>query len=264
MSFVDGILRRLGIRISRFQASPYEYLFDAPRYTEMTLDLAGVPFKIADAKSFYHSFREIFYDRIYEFRSSSEQPLIIDCGSNCGASVVYFKSIYPQCRIVAVEADPKIFNRLEWNVKQRGYSDIVLINKAVSVGSSPVYFYQDGADCGRIRQVDGCEGVIEIEVVHLDDLIDGQVDFLKMDIEGAEAESIISSKKLDRVRQCFIEYHSFKDSPQVLDSILKKLTASGFRYYIHKQFCSPRPLKEEKLRLGMDMQLNIFAKKVGI
>ncbi len=98
--------------------------------------------------------------------------------------------------------------------------------------------------------------------VALDDLIKDPVDFLKMDIEGAEAEVICSSKKLHHISNIFIEYHSLKGEEQQLGVILEKLRSNGFRYYIHHQFCSPKPFTEEKYQVGMDLQLNIFAKKM--
>ena len=175
-----------------------------------------------------------------------------------------FKSLYPKARIVAVEPDPKMFGLLEWNIKHRGYSDVKLVNRAVSVGSASVSFYREGADSGRTFPIEGYKEVVAIGAVHLDDLITEPVDFLKMDIEGDEGAVICSSAKLHAVSQLFFEYHSFRKTDQALGAILQKLSDSGFRYYIHKQFCSSRPLTEDKERQGMDMQLNVFAKRTGV
>lgn len=260
-SVAKKVLRKLGLKISRFQASPYEYLLKVPRYKETIVDLLEQEFKIADSLSFYWSFQEIFLDKIYKFESSTKRPLILDCGSNYGTSIVYFKSLYPEAKIVAIEPDPKIFRLLEWNIIHRGYEGITLINKAISVSTMPISFYHEGADGGRTFPIDSSKEIFDVEPIHLDDLIKEPIDFLKMDIEGSETEAICSSEKLKEVTQLFIEYHSFKDSDQTLSAILEKLSCNGFRYYIHTQFCSPRPLTEEKLQLEMDLQLNIFAKK---
>ena len=257
------ILQKLGPTISRFRAFRYEYLRVVPRYRETIVKLLGQEFKIADSLSYYWSFREIFLNNIYKFESPKNRPVILDCGSNYGTSIVYFKSLYPKAKIVAVEADPNIFRLLEWNIKHRGYEDISLINKAVSASNVPIDFYHEGADGGRAHLIGSVNSkeVLKVKTIHIDDLIQGPVDFLKMDIEGSETEVICSSKKLKDVPQIFIEYHSFKDSSQTLSDILDMLSSNGFRYYIHTQFCSPRPLTQESLQLGMDMQLNIFAKK---
>jgi len=124
-------------------------------------------------------------------------------------------------------------------------------------------FYHEGADGGRIFPLppSSSKDVFVVKSIQLDELIQEHVDFLKMDIEGAEVDVICSSEKLVDVDQLLIEYHSFKDTEQDLGRLLEKLSSLNFRYYLHTQFCSPRPLTEESLQLGMDLQINIFAKK---
>jgi FkbM family methyltransferase len=260
-SVVRRVFNKLGLEISRLQKSPYKYLLEVPRYNEIVVDLLGQKFKIADSLSFYWSFEEIFIQNIYKFETYKKCPIILDCGANCGTSIVYFKSIYPNSKITTLEPDPYIFKLLEWNINKRGYSGISLINKAISISNNLITFYCDGADGGRIVPIEDSKDIITVETISLDNLITEPVDFLKMDIEGAETDVICSSEMLENVGQLFIEYHSFKNSNQTLSAILEKLSSHGFRYYIHTQFCSPRPLTEERLQLGMDLQLNIFAKK---
>ena len=101
----------------------------------------------------------------------------------------------------------------------------------------------------------------QIETIALDDLIDGEIDFLKMDIEGAETDVLLSSKKLDQVNQMFIEYHSFYDSDQKLSQLLEVLSQNRFRYYIQEIFCPNKPFLKKESFNGMDLQLNIFAIK---
>lgn len=263
MKFIKDVLRKYGLDISRFHPSPYEVLRELERFKEITVKLLEDDFKIADAQSFYWSFREIFLDQIYKFESSNDQPFIIDCGSNYGTSIVFFKDLYPNSRILGVEADPIIYQLLEWNLNRRGYKNVKLYNRAISVHQGPVNFYHEGADGGRIFPLppSSTQDIFMVETVLLDELIQGHVDFLKMDIEGEEVNVICSSKKLGDVDQLFLEYHSFKDSGQDLERLLEKLSSLDFRYYLHTKFCSPRPLTEESLQLGMDLQVNIFAKK---
>jgi len=260
-SVVERVLRTFGFEMYRLKPKPYQHLRTAPRYQETTVTLLGEEFRIPDSRSFYWSFNEIFVREIYRFSSSSTRPIIIDCGSNCGTSIVYFKSLFPESIITGVEPDPELFRLLKHNIVNRGYTDVTLLQGAISNSSAPISFYHEGADGGRTRPLDIHKSVFDVEPVHLDDLIDEPIDFLKMDIEGSEAEAICLSEKLGNVGQLFIEYHSFKNSDQALGDMLNRLSSSGFRYYIHTQFCSDRPLTEEKLQLGMDLQLNIFANR---
>jgi len=126
-----------------------------------------------------------------------------------------------------------------------------------------IKFYCEGADAGRVHYLEDAKGTVQVDAIKLDDLIENQIDLLKVDIEGAETEVICSSEKLNNISFLFIEYHSLKNTEQSLARLLNKLTSNGFRYYIQTQYCPPRPLIEEKLQCGMDLQLNIFAKRLS-
>lgn len=257
---IQGALSTVGLQLQKIKHDPYEELWDVPRHTEHTVQLLGRPFTIADSRSFFFSYREIFVEQIYRFNTSRPGvPRIIDCGSNYGTSIVYFKSLYPRARVTGIEADPKIFALLK---KNTAHLDVELRNVAVSHDNEPLQFYADGADGGRTAHaLDAPKAIVRVDAITLDQLIDGPVDFLKIDIEGSEGDSIEACTKLSQVDQLFIEYHSFFDSPQTLGRMLNKLTDEGLRYYIHKQFCSPRPLTEPALQGDLDLQLNIFAKR---
>jgi len=261
-SLILNIFKSLGYNIIKIIDPPYAHLRDMPRYTETVVDLQGHKHVISDALSFFANYQEIYLDGMYEFNCKSEKPYILDCGSNYGTSIVYFKSRFPNAEIIGVEADPKIYAVCKNNIEQRNFSDVNVINKAISNSSEKIKFYCEGSDGGRSHPINEDTKVVEVEPIRLDDLISRPVDFLKLDIEGAEAETLCKANNLKDVTQMFIEYHSFKDTPQALGDILNKLREEGFRYYIHEGFCSKKPLVEEKIHFGMDMQLNIYAKKI--
>lgn len=247
---------------------PYAYLHDLPRYQPATLQLDDHLFDIADGFSFYWMHKEIYRDKIYSFRPQRDSPLIIDCGASYGVSVAWFKRYYPDARIVAVEADPDIYAILQRNIERRALGSITLLHKAVAEASGTLPFQCIGADSGRLN-VGAANGattespVVHVETIRLDDLIaDEYVDFLKVDIEGAEASVICSCGKLDRVSQMFIEYHSFINAPQQLSSLLSVLEKSGFRYYINRIFAPANPYLEITHNQSMDLQLGIFATRV--
>jgi len=259
-NIIRSFIQNFGLKLVRSPSSGFEYLLRKKRYKKITINLAGEKFDIADSVSFYWSHREIFIDEIYKFECDKDNPVIIDCGSNYGTSIMYFKSIYPNAIIKGIEADPKIFGILKKNLNNR-YSDVTLINKAVSSKKEQIRFYSEGADGGRIHKMNDSRQTNKVDTISLDYLIDRKIDFLKMDIEGAETDVLCSSKNLGNVEQLFIEYHSFIDEKQQLGDILSTLSKNNFRFYIHTQFCSKKPLLENKTQLGMDLQLNIFAKK---
>jgi len=260
-NIISSLSKKFGITINKYPSSGFEYLLNKKRYENQTINLLGSSFDIADSLSFYYSHREIFIDEIYKFQTETKTPNIIDCGSNYGTSLVFFKNLYPNAKIIGIEADPNIFNMLRKNINHRNYQDISLINKAVSNKKGLVKFFSEGADGGRIHKMDESKKLFEVETITLDDIIHEYIDFIKMDIEGSETDAICSIKKIDYVDKIFIEYHSFVDQKQNLDKLLNFLRNNEFRYFIQTQFCSKKPFIDTDVQLGMDLQLNIFAKR---
>jgi FkbM family methyltransferase len=258
---VHRIFPALGYRLTKIQKLPYEELKGLNRYEARTVKLLDKDFRIPDALSFRHSFKEIFEREIYKFNTSSAHPRILDCGANIGLSVIYFKKVFPNGRITAVECDPNILHLLKCNLIEQGLQDVIILDRAVSNSRETVYFAQEGADAGHVVEKSSPKEKIPVETILLDDLINEPIDFLKLDIEGCEVDALLACKKLNLVRNLFVEYHSFQDSPQRLGELLELLKANGFRFYISTQICPSQPLFEVTNYLGMDMQLNIFANR---
>jgi hypothetical protein len=75
---------------------------------------------------------DIFAKNIYFFKTENSEPLIIDCGGHIGLAVLYFKSLYPQARIVTFEPNPETFFLLRENIAQNNLSGVRAINMAVT------------------------------------------------------------------------------------------------------------------------------------
>src|SRR5213078_3291906 len=74
-------------------------LRNLPEHSPTATDLEGRRIEILDAQSFLYTHGEIFVREIYRFESNNPRPLIIDGGANIGLSVIYFKSLFPDCRV---------------------------------------------------------------------------------------------------------------------------------------------------------------------
>lgn len=128
--------------------------------------------------------REMFIDRQYELDGINPR-VIIDLGSNIGASLAYFRSRYPAARIVGLEPDPSTFPRLQRAVaRMPGVS---------------VYPWAVSDQTGRQRFARAAQswasslaphGDVEVKTSTLPDLIAEfglkEVDLLKLDVEGVE------------------------------------------------------------------------------
>jgi len=218
-------------------------------------------FDVPDLPSFIWQFKEIFVDEIYKFNSKNEEPIIYDCGANIGMSCLYFKILYPKARIKAFEADPIITDVLKLNLARNGINDVEIINKAVWIDYNGVEFGRDGADGGSIYLM---SNKIKVDSIRLKDFLDDEleIDFLKIDIEGAEYEVLKDcADSLSKVRNIFVEYHSWYNKPQKLSEILRILEANNFRYYIENISKRKHPFISHTKQQNMDLQLNIFGVK---
>lgn len=202
------------------------------RYKKRTIRLYGNKFIFPDINSFLSAYYAIFIEKTYQFKVDVTEPFIIDCGANIGLSVLFFKEIFPDSKIIAFEADPFIFEILKLNITNAKLKNVTLINKALWMHDGFFPFKLEGADSGRI-ELENSEATL-IPTIKLSRFLGKQkVDFLKIDIEGAEVKVIKECQKyLYNVTYAFVEFHSFQQREQELDIILNAFQKHGFRYYI--------------------------------
>lgn len=231
------------------------------RFQEGTTRILGFPVRFVDKSSFLFMYEEIFEKEIYSFPSRNEAPYILDCGSNIGLSLIYFKKMHPKAELVAFEPDPAIFKVLEHNLRQAGISDAKLVNACLSNKPGQVAFFCEGSDGGKMATEDHDKNVIQVKAITLDSYINKPVDLLKIDIEGAEFDVLEQIQdKLHFVDRLFVEYHSHENQPQRLGAMLQILTDAGFRYHVQSIGIQSRnPFRKIDTYIGLDLQLNIFA-----
>lgn len=236
-----------------------ERLAALPRFTPTTTDLLGHRIALVDAASFLWTYRELYTDRIYEFASPSPAPRIIDGGANIGLSVLFFKSLFPDARVTCFEPDPAVLDVLAGNMRAARLTDARIEPYALWSTATTLAFASDGADGGRIAGTrDGPSA--QVKTVRLRDYLDSPVDFLKLDIEGAETEVLLDSEdRLDTVRRLYVEYHSFADRPQSLHVLLGVLQRTGFRVQLARVSALRQPFLSHPLNNGFDLQLHVFA-----
>lgn len=230
-----------------------------PRFSVFQTSILGFPLTIPDSASFVFMFEEIFFKKIYKFTSQSKKPLIIDCGANIGLSVLFFKQQFPDSRIIAFEPDDQIFQVLQKNVNSFGLDKVELVNKGVWAETGTLSFKREGADGGQI-DFENKISEYSVKVTRLSDYLNEPVEFLKIDIEGAETVVLEECKnKLINVKYIFVEYHSFVNQEQNLNELLTVLRESGFRIYIScPGLSSVNPYMKIITYNGMDFQLNIY------
>lgn len=213
---------------------------------------------------FLHGIDEIFIQELYR-QTLPEQPLILDCGANIGLSVIYFKRMYPDAKVIAFEPDDENFALLKKNVESFRLKDVSLVNKAVWTEDTSLNFISEGSMSSRIDSSQNSRSGNKIEAINLGNFLDKKIDFLKMDIEGAEYEVIRSAEaKLNMVTNLFLEYHGKYNEITQLTDLFSILTKNGFTYYIKEAAeIYPTPfIQTDKNRSEYDIQLNIFCFRV--
>jgi FkbM family methyltransferase len=260
-SWFKDFLKEMVDKKVRESNREYRRLKSFPRYTPTEATLLGKKIAILDAASFLFTKNEIFGQQIYKFQTNNRTPYIIDCGANIGLSVIYFKKLYPEAEVVCFEPDPKVFSILSKNINTFCLEQVTLINRAVWDRETTLNFFSEGADGGRIAGSNDSHNVVSIKAIQLRDFIQRPVDFLKIDIEGAEVVVLSDCKDLlHNVKYLFVEYHSFVAEEQKLDELLSILRASGFRYTIQQHgVVSKKPFVTISNQAGMDILLNISA-----
>ncbi len=181
--------------------------------------------------AFLYLLREIFIHEEYGMKLDNKAPIIIDCGSNIGISILFFKMAYPDAKIIGFEADPANFTVLMKNIVANKLHNIDVINKAVSDQEGTLTFNRVSTLCAKLDQ----NGTSHVEATKLSNYINKPVDLLKMDIEGAEVavlRDLAAAKKLSHIKNIIFEFHYSIGDNNHLAEVLNILETNGFHYQI--------------------------------
>lgn len=268
-SFARNILTGLQKAASRYLKSPYKKVninwfqlkvlkhLPAGKLRHHTLHGKKVFYR--NPQEFLHGLEEIFIDEVY-LQKLPFNAYVIDCGSNIGLSIIYIKQLCPSATVVGFEPDEKNYELLQKNLQSFHLTDVILHKAAVWTENKLLQFTLTGTMGSSISSTATAE-TITVEGIRLKDLLIKKVDFLKIDIEGAEYDVLKDIEpELKFVQNLFIEYHGSFGQNNELTDMLSTLVKSGFNYYI-KEATSiyDYPLTREKNNaIPFDVQLNIF------
>lgn len=178
--------------------------------------------------SVFAQVRDIFLDDGYLFRPDNDHPRIIDCGGNIGLSAIWFRGMYPGCRITVYEADPDLVGTIQQNLKNAQFNDVEVINAAVWDSEGLLRFSGIGDDCGKLHE----SGDREVRSIDIGSIVDGDVDLLKMDIEGAEYDCfdrLFQTGAIDRIKNIVVELHLSQATTDRALSLMTGLRRCGFQ-----------------------------------
>jgi len=199
----------------------------------MTERFLGYEIRFFAYAQLLHMIEEIFIYQIYKTALTNPSPLILDCGSNIGLSILYFSKIYPSAHVVGFEADPQVFEILQANLQSNGLKNVVVHNVALTNNIGVANLYQKNSEPGSLSaSVFQSQDTTPSEVssTRLSTYVTHPIDLVKVDVEGAEGEildDLIRAEALQKINQLIIEFHPRVVDPRV-DYYLSKLETHGF------------------------------------
>ena len=236
-----------------------KYLKHLPGGKMRSIKLFGQLFFYEAPQELLHGLQEIFAEEVYR-QTLSSNPTIIDCGANIGLSVLYFKRQFPAATIIAFEPDPQNYTLLQKNIESYKLQDIQCNQAAVWIENTTITFAAKKGMASGISLTES-ENCIQVPAVRLKEYLNQKIDFLKIDIEGAEWEVLNDcASELKNVQHLFVEYHGIFKEQEKLTEILSLLQQAGFHYYIRE--AAPiftHPFQQKNSTHPYDLQLNIFA-----
>lgn len=207
---------------------------------------------------YLHGLTEIFIEDIYN-QNLPQNAYVLDCGGHIGLSVIYIKSICPSAQITVFEPDEKNYTLLKKNIESHQLEGIDARQEAIWIENTKLSFIQEG-NMGSKIGADASANTTKVAATRLKDFLNKRVDFLKLDIEGAEYKVIKDiADNLSVVSNIFIEYHgNFNQNPELVE-IFEIVSKAGFNFYIKEAAVNyEQPFVPTNRALDYDVQLNIF------
>ena len=268
-SFIKNIINGVQKRLKILLANPYKevnvnwvtlkYYKHLPAGKIRIHKLFNKELFFYSASELLHGLKEIFIDKIYKL-NLPENAYIIDCGANIGMSVIYLKQQFPKAEIIAFEPDETNYDLLNKNINSFGYSNVFLHKEAIWNKNTTLHFSNESSMGSKIEK-DTVANTIEVKAVRLKDFLNREVDFLKIDIEGAENVVLTDiADNLYFVKNMFLEYHGTFNQNNELVKMINIISEAGFNFYI-KEAASiyDTPFHRSKNpNTSYDVQLNIF------
>jgi Methyltransferase FkbM domain len=136
------------------------------------------------------------------------------------------------------------------------FRDVTVVDKAVWFPKGILSFASEGGDVGRLG-----EDSTEVTATRLRDWLTEPIDLLKLDIEGAEVEVTRTAPTQCRASPASRWSTTRFGKPQRLGATLEVPHEAGFRVWIRHEWVPAHRLLSEEHRVGIDMRLNIFARR---
>ncbi|MFA6253142.1 MAG: FkbM family methyltransferase [Patescibacteria group bacterium] len=180
-------------------------------------------------------YKEIFIDKSYEncVAALSKESTVIDLGAHIGMFSIYCAGRCQQ--VFAYEAHRKNFDLAKKNIVNLNISNVSLFNLAVWSKSDEIVYLDDTETAQTGEYAINRDGKMEVKTISLVDIFSFNninfCDLLKIDIEGAEYEVLMSAPIdiFQKIKVIFFEYHQDLTNQKTVVDLEEFLKKIGFK-----------------------------------
>jgi FkbM family methyltransferase len=188
-------------------------------------------------------------EEIIEYFQPKEGDIVVDVGAHVGRyTLIASKLIGPTGKVLAIEANPTNLEMLNRNIKLNRTINVTSLNYAVYSTETKIKLYLPGEELGdtiyntimedRAKKI---EKFIEVNAKTLDSLLQSndirQVNWIKIDVEGAEFEVLKGSTNIlskSKDISLLIEIHNLRDDNNLYSAIIEFLNLYNFKIVFEK------------------------------
>lgn len=210
--------------------------------TEIMVD-GGARFKVRVNTSDALMIWEVWKAKVYDDARIPilENDVVVDMGAHIGAFAVRAARQAHRGKVYSYEAARKTYLLLEENRKLNGLENLYIENKAIfdRRGEMSLYTPANNSILGSLRQDTSSFKEI-VQAITFSDIITKhaleRVDFLKIDVEGAEFDILFANpnETLGITQKIVIEFHEFEGDKRSHQDLVDLLEAQGFRIIVEK------------------------------
>jgi len=195
--------------------------------------------------SLWFNLREIYVRNIYEeYYKLKKGDIVVDLGANMGLfTVKAAKAVGDEGIVIAIEPEVDNLRFLERNVMENEVGNVVIVPKGVWSGKDRLKLFISGfTGHHSLLHCEDKNRFVEVEVDTVDNILRElgvkKVDFIKMDIEGAEIEACKGMKQTlkdnDVKLAIDVEVSHIEGANQTDRIIASWLNRSGFEVCVKK------------------------------
>jgi len=190
---------------------------------------------------FYYHLYEQFIQNIYEREYHLQKgDVAIDVGAAFGINaIIYSKQVGDEGKVISIEPAEDNLMCLKKNIELNKLKNVTVIQKGLWSKKDRLRFYLKPVPGGHslVTDKDDAVRITEVEVDTLDNILTElgiyRVNFIKMDIEGAEIEALRGMEETlenNDVKLAIASYHKVNGQP-TYKTIIPMMREMGFNFH---------------------------------